>query len=156
MVDVDYDGDPDWVGTSLTMGQAFIVEQIEPESSLVLTLSVPENFAGQVSSLQVVLAEDLPLAGPPDAVLATINNGDNDGDGEGDVDQILNSARDLVLAVEDVGVAGSFHVMAVLYTEGGGQFQPVPGIDYLASSNRITLGQGKAEVSLDLELATGL
>jgi hypothetical protein len=42
--------------------------------------------------------------------------------------------------------------MAVLYMEGGGQFQPVPGIDYMATRGRIPLGQGKADVTLDLQL----
>jgi hypothetical protein len=43
-----------------------------------------------------------------------------------DVDQILGAEKDFVFAMEDVGVGGSFHVIATLYVEGGGQFQPVP------------------------------
>lgn len=121
------------------------MEQIEPESSVVLTLSVPDDFDGQISNLQVVLASQLPLTGMPDAILATIENSDSDGDGERDVDQILNSSRNLVLALEDVGVSGDYHVMAILYMEGGGQFQPVPGVDFMASSETLTLGQGKAD-----------
>lgn len=39
MVDIDGDGDLDWVGTSLTLGQAFIVEQVQPDSSLIATIS---------------------------------------------------------------------------------------------------------------------
>jgi hypothetical protein len=142
------------VGTSLTLGQAFIMEQVEPATSLVATISVPKGFKGQITKLLVTLASTLPVTGPSDAVLAAIDNVDADGDGEGNVDQILNSSRDLVLGVENVGVTGDYHVVAALYMEGGGQFQPVPGIDYQASSQRMTLGPGKVEVALELELIT--
>jgi len=36
--------------------------------------------------------------------------------------------------------------------EGGGVFQPVPGIDYMAASPSVTLGQGQAVVDVELEL----
>jgi hypothetical protein len=152
MVDIDGDDDLDWVGTSMTQGQAFIVEQVLPETSLVATLSLPDSFDGQVTKLVVTLASDLPATGMPAAILATIENTDQDGDGVGDVDQALSSSRDLVLPIEDVGLAGDYHVVAVLYMEGGGLFQPVPGIDYLASSGKLTFGQGQQEVALALEL----
>ena len=58
------------------------------------------------------------LLGTP--VLATIENDDKDGDGVGDVDQALSSSRDLWLAIDDVGVTGNYHVVAVLYMDGGG------------------------------------
>ncbi len=152
MIDVDVDGDLDWVGTSVTLGQAFIVEQTQPDTSLVATISLPEGFEGQISSLMLVMDDQLPITGPPDVTLATIQNVDNDNDGTGDIDQVLNSSRDLVLSVEDVGVAGQYHVMAVLFMEGGGTFAPVPGVDYMAASGLLTFGDGKVEVSLDLEL----
>jgi|GEM_PF-1429934 len=155
MVDLDDDGDLDWAGTSLTRGQAFIVEQVQPAGSLVATISVPDNFTGQVTRLVVTLANEIPVTGIPAAVLAQIENTDNDGDGVGDVDQILNASRDLVLPIEDVGVAGDFYVVAALYMVGGGQFQPVPGVDYLANSAQLTFGQGMVETMLELELLTG-
>jgi hypothetical protein len=49
-------------------------------------------------------------------------------------------------------VTGEFHVVAMLYMDGGGVFQPVPGVDYMASSGKLTFGQGKQEVELELEL----
>ena len=152
MVDMDEDGDLDWVGTSLTLGQAFIVEQVQPESSLVATLSLPDGFSGEIRQLMVTLATELPVTGPPAAILATIDNVDTDGDGQGDVDQILNPSRDLVLAMEDVGVAGDYHVVVVLFMEGGGEFAPVPGIDYMAASAPLSLGLGQVEVALELML----
>jgi hypothetical protein len=150
MIDMDEDGDLDWVGTSLTLGQAFIVEQIQPETSLVTTISLPDGFSGTPTKLMVTLADSLPVTGPPAAVLATINNADADGDGTGDVEEILNPERDLVLALPDVGVVGTYHVVVALYMEGGGQFQPVPGVDYMAASGPLPLGAG--QVSLELEL----
>ncbi len=155
MVDMDNDGDLDWVGTSMTLGQAFIVEQVQPVSSLVTTISLPDTFNGQVNQLLVALASALPVTGPPVEVLAQISNGDSDDNGIGDVDEILNGSRDLVLGVEDVGVSGDYHVVVTLYMEGGGQFQPVSGVDYIASSGLIPLGQGQATVELQLELVPG-
>ena len=128
------------------------MEQVEPDSGLVATISLPDNFNGQIRSLILTLAQDVPVTGPPAAVLATIDNLDLDGNGIEDVDQILNSSRDLVLALEDVGIPpGEYHVIAALYMEGGGQFQPVPGIDYMATSIKKALGQGMEEVVLELE-----
>jgi hypothetical protein len=36
--------------------------------------------------------------------------------------------------------------------EGGGVFQPVPGIDYIAASPPLERGSGQQDVTLDLEL----
>jgi len=152
MLDFDGDGDEDWIGTSLTLGKAFIIEQVHPPESLVATISLPDNFSGTPSKLLVTLASSLPVLGPPAAVLVEISNADSDGDGIGDVERILNSSRDLTLAIADVGLTGSYHVVVALYMEGGGTFQPVPGIDYLAASEKIDLGQGQATVNLELEL----
>ncbi len=155
MSDLDEDGDLDWMGISLTLGQAYIVEQVEPATSLVATISLPDGFTRQMTKLLVTLALEVPVTGVPVAILATIDNVDRDGDGELDLDQILGPSRDLVLAIEDVGVRGEYHVVTALYMEGGGQFMPVPGVDYLASSEKLTLGQGKVETKLDLELVPG-
>ena len=59
------------------------------------------------------------MKGIPKAVPVTIDNVDRDGDGELDVDQLLSPSRNLVLALEDAGETGEFHVVAVLYVEGG-------------------------------------
>ena len=57
-----------------------------------------------------------------------------------------------VLALEDVGETGDWHVVAVLYVEGGGEFQPKSGVSYTANSEKVTRGEDKVEVSLDLAL----
>jgi protoheme ferro-lyase len=150
MTDLDEDGDLDWLGTSMTRGQTFAVEQVEPDSGLVATISLPDDFDGVITKLLITLADELPVTGVPIAILASIDNVDKDGDGKLDVDQILGPTRDLLLALDDVGVVGEYHVVAALYVEGGGQFQPVPGVDYLASSAKLSLGQGKVEVALEM------
>jgi len=150
MIDLDEDGDLDWLGTSMTLGQAYVVEQIRPASGLVVTLSLPESFDATITQLVVTLVNELPATGIPAAILTTIDNVDKDGDGKLDVDQILGASQDLVLAIEDVGVTGDYHVVVALYVEGGGTFQPVSGVDYLAGSDKVTLGAGSVELALAL------
>ena len=152
MIDIDEDGDLDWVGTSLTLGQAFIVEQVEPPAGVVVTISLPDDFDGKITKLLVTLASEVPVTGMPNAMLALIDNTDADGDGELDVDQILAPGRDLVLSVEDVGLAGDFHVVAAVYVEGGGDFQPVSGVDYLAYSEMLTFGSGTVMAEIELAI----
>ena len=36
--------------------------------------------------------------------------------------------------------------------EGGGVFQPLPGIDYMAASPWLTLGEGQVSIDLGLQL----
>ena len=150
MNDLDSDGDLDWLGISMTLGQAYTVEQVVPNTSLVATVSLPDTFDGTITKLMFTLATELPVTGVPAAILATIDNVDADGDGLLDVDQVLSTQQDFVFAMEDVGVASSYHVIATLYVEGGGQFQPVPGVDYMASSEKLALGAGQVSVNLDL------
>ena len=102
--------------------------------------------------LLVSLARELPATGMPVALPAMIENTDRDGDGELDVDQVLAPGKDFTLAIDDVGLEGEYHVVAVAYVDGGGAFQPEPGIDYLAASEALTFGQGPVEAHLELEL----
>ena len=105
--------------TSLTLGQAFALEQVEPDSGLVATISLPNSLNGEIRSLMLTLAEDVPVTGPPAALLAEIHNLDLDENGIGDIDEILNSSRDLILALDGEGI--------------------LPG-DYMATSIKIPLG----------------
>ena len=57
--------------------------------------------------------------------------------------------------IKDAGLTGDYHVMVVLYMEGGGVFQPVPGVDYMAASQKLTLGSGQAITELELQLVPG-
>jgi hypothetical protein len=151
MKDLDDDGDLDWIGTSMTQGRAFVVEQIQPPSSLVATISLPDDFDIPITRLLVTLASEVPVTGIPIAVLAMVDNVDADGDGELDVDQILSPSQDLVLAIEDVGLTGDYYVVAAVYVEGGGEFMPVLGVDYLSASEQLTFGSGTAETTIELD-----
>ena len=150
MVDLDKDGDLDWVGVSMTWGQAFIVEQVEPESSLVATISLPADFNEEITKVVLLLSKDYPIKSIPKSILANIDNVDKDGDGQLDVDQLINASNEIILALEDVGETGEYHVVAALYVEGGGNFNPKSGVDYMASSGKQTVGEGKLEVTVDL------
>ncbi|MBT8165980.1 MAG: VCBS repeat-containing protein [Acidimicrobiia bacterium] len=152
MADLDQDGDLDWVGVSMTNGQAFVVEQIEPPAGAVVTISLPDDFDQEITKLVVMLASEVPVTGMPNALLALVDNTDADGDGEMDVDQILAPGRDLVLSVEDVGLAGDYHIVAGVYVEGGGNFQPVSGVDYLSYSEMLTFGNGTVTAEIDMAL----
>ena len=136
----------------MTYGKAFIMEQVHPLESMVVNISLPDDFSGRINKLLITLADSVPLAGPPAAVLADISNGDVDADGIGDIDSILSGSNDLTLAFEDVGVTGNYHVIVALYMEGGGTFQPVSGIDYIATSSKLDLGHGQVTADLQLEL----
>ncbi len=153
MIDLDQDGDLDWVGTSMTLGQPFVVEQIKPASSMVATISLPDQFDQEITKLVVILTEEVPLKGIPTKIIANIENKDNDEDGIPDVDQMINKAGQITLAVENVGETGDYHVVAVIYVEGGGRFQPKTGVDFMGNSELVTLGNGTVEVEIELETA---
>ncbi len=152
MVDLDEDGDLDWVGTSMTLGRAYIVEQVRPSAGLVATISLPDGFDQTITRLVITLANEIPVTGMPVAILAAVENTDADGDGLNDVDQILSPGHDLVLAIDDVGTAGDYHVVVGVYVEGGGQFMPVAGTDLVAETDKVTFGEGPVEMMMGLEL----
>jgi hypothetical protein len=152
MADMDRDGDLDYVGTSMTFGQIFIVEQTDPASSLVVTIKLPADFDQPITKLVLLLTEKVPLKGIPKAVLANIDNGDIDEDGTPDVDQMIGSDNQLSLSFADTDKSGEFHAMAVIYVEGGGNFQPESGVDYAGYSDKILLGDGKVELEIELDL----
>ncbi len=153
MLDLDDDGDEDWVGVSMTAGQAFIAERVNPPESVVATLTLPSDLDTPITRLIVTLAEEIPVTGIPRVILAVVDNADADTDGELDVDQLFDEAGELVLGFADVGLSGEFYVVASIYVEGGGDFQPVPGVDYMAVSGPLTFGDGTVFTDLTFSLA---
>lgn len=155
MIDIDGDGDLDFVGTSMTWGQGFIVEQVQPHTSIITTVTVPYVFTRNITKLVIALVRNLPATGPPDKTLASIENDAVDSGGIGAVDQVLGVGRDFILATKDTGLSsGDYYAMAVLYMEGGGMFAPVPSIDYMAVSEKLTVGKGQVRVTLELKLVS--
>ena len=53
IMDLDSDGDKDWVGTSMTLGKAFIVEQVQPPASLITTIALPDDFTGTIGKFNI-------------------------------------------------------------------------------------------------------
>jgi len=123
---------------------------VEPETSLVATISLPDDFDEEITKLVLLLSKEYPLKGIPKSTLANIDNVDKDGDGELDVDQLINASNQIILALEDVGETGEYQVVAALYVEGGGKFNPKSGVDYMASSGKQTVGKGKLDVTINL------
>ncbi len=153
MNDLDRDGDLDWVGTSMTLGQVFIVEQVKPRASMVLTLELPEEIEREITKLVLIFSESYPIEGIPTDILASIDNVDSDGDGMRDLDQLINPDNQIMLSLADVGVEGEYHLVAALYVEGGGMFQPKSGVDYMAGSSLLEFGSGPVEITLHLQPA---
>lgn len=87
-----------------------------------LTLVVPATYTGTPRQLAVVGTNSVPIAGPPAAVFLL-------DDAPAPV-----AGQAIHLELDTSSASGDLYVVAVLYQEGGGQFQPEPGIDYVAQS----------------------
>ncbi|MCA9675286.1 MAG: hypothetical protein KC464_09650, partial [Myxococcales bacterium] len=87
-----------------------------------LTVHVPDDFAGTTRQLVVVYHPQPTLSGAPTGSLYQANA------------PALTAGADVDLAVDPLGVTGTYYVTTVLYMVGGGQFVPASGIDYLATS----------------------
>jgi hypothetical protein len=85
--------------------------------------------------------------------MATINDSDRGSDGELDADQVIGPTHDPLLSFEDVDNASDLHVVAALDVDGGGNFNPESGGDYIAYREKVIFGKGVVDVDLDLTLA---
>ncbi len=72
------------------------------------------------------------------------------GDGWRDLDQLINASNEILLSMADIGAVGEYHIVAALYVEGGGVFQPKSGVDFMAGSPRLNFGAGPVFVDLRL------
>ena len=95
MTDLDDDGDLDWVGTSMTEGTRFIVEQVATHRPAWWRRSpLPDGLRrDDRACCWSPSPGQVPVTGMPIAMPAMIENADRDGDGELDVDQVLAQAR---------------------------------------------------------------
>ena len=95
---------------------------------------IPEDLTETPEKMLVALYRNLPPIGPPDVFPPY------------SVDEPSLTPRTTVDVKLDAAVTGTYYVYAVLYMPGGGlsSWQPVPGIDYVAASEAITLdGSGQ-------------
>lgn len=95
--------------------------------SLCTTLHVPDSFGETPRQILVGLFDALPPAGPPLVVATVIDEPAIAADHTFEL-----TATELEEADPADLLPGNYYVYVVLYVEGGGQFQPEPGIDYVA------------------------
>ena len=86
------------------------------------SLMMPDDFTGTTRSMSVALFSSLPPAGPPDYALAQV--------------ELPEFATGTAYPIEigSVTALGDYHLFVAVYMEGGGEWQPEPGIDYMYSS----------------------
>ena len=113
--------------------------------SLCGDLTIPDNYTGTARSLAVVLYSSIPPAGPPDGIIVEIENPD------------LTPGGTFPVRILPALFNGEYYVWVNLYMEGGGEWAPVNGVDYIGATNAPIAFDG-TPVSFDdisLSLASG-
>ena len=104
---------------------------------------IPADLVGTPRSIAVVLYESIPPAGPPDGIVLDLEAGD------------LTAGQTYAVREMPIILSGEFYVWVNLYMEGGGEWAPVNGVDYLGYTDTpVTLdGSPLAFDDIVLELA---
>lgn len=109
---------------------------------LCATLVVPSDFAATPRSAYFGLYASLPPMGPPDVMIGSVPA------------EALAAGAPLRIVHDGVDEVGDYHVFVALFVEGGGTFQPEPGIDYQVITAPRTFGAGPVDLgAITLELA---
>ena len=58
------------------------------------------------------------------------------------INHILSTSKDLVLALNDIDFSGEYHLVRVVYDEDGGRFQPESGVDYMFTNDKLKFVNG--------------
>lgn len=87
-----------------------------------LVLKVPGGYSGSPRQLAVVGAKNVPISGPPDSVFLLDNM------------PMPHAGMSMNLSLDTSTATGSLYVVVVLYQQGGGQYSPKSGVDYVAQS----------------------
>jgi hypothetical protein len=103
-----------------TPDAAVAMPDAKPGSSL--TLQVPASYSGAPRELAIIGVKKLPVGGPPDAVFLV------------DDKPAPAAGQAMALTLDTSAAMGDLYVVAVLYQQGGGQFTPKSGVDYVAQS----------------------
>jgi len=98
------------------------IEVCDEEYSMCGHLNLPNSLEGTPRELLIALFSKLPPQGPPDAVLMRVGT------------PSLNAGERYPLRVHPVLESGQYFLYVSLYMEGGGQYQPMVGIDYIGTS----------------------
>lgn len=88
-------------------------------ANLCANIFVPDDYAGTPRQLTVGLFETATVAGPPADIAALIDT------------PKVSVEEPFYLVAEDIASEGDFYIFVALYNEGGGTFQPVPGVDHV-------------------------
>jgi hypothetical protein len=117
----------------------------EEEFSLCGDILLPHPVDGEPRMMAVALYRRIPPAGPPFATLIEDEGGDMPWGGRYKV------------RLNPVLEAGDFYVWSNLYMEGGGQFIPENGTDFVGNApDPLTFGDGPVDFGeFQLTLATG-
>ena len=133
-------------GGSADTGAAQTPEAGTPPSqnAAKLVLVVASSFTGTTRELDVVVVPKLPVAGPPAGVLYQAEQ------------PVMTAGQSVTIEGDATGITGENYVVVVLYMQGGGSFQPKPGVDYaVASSSKLAFDGGPIDLgTLDLALVT--
>ena len=109
--------------------------------SLCGELIIPDDFTGTTRSLAVVLYETVPPAGPPDGIVVEIDTPE------------LTAGDAFPVEISPAIFNGDYYVWVNLYMDGGGEWQPVNGIDYVGYTADPVVFDGTAISFDDISLS---
>ena len=115
------------------------------EYSICGDILIPTSIRGEARSLAVVLYSTVPPAGPPDGIVAEI--------------EYPNIQGGYRFPIREIPVlfTGEYYLWVNLYMEGGGEWVPVNGVDYMGYTTEPVVLDG-SPISFDdinIELASG-
>jgi hypothetical protein len=127
-VDTDTDTDAD--------ADADTDSDTDADDLVTAKILLPAWFSGMPAKLTTSFFEVLPIVGPPDGVGQTYLD-----------PPIAPGPEGYHLVSHQGGMEGDYYVAIVLYVQGGGTDQPVPGVDWVGQSMQpVTLGAGTGTV----------
>lgn len=86
------------------------------------SIMMPDTFEGNTVSMSIALFASLPPAGPPDYSLAQVETPE------------FTPGEAYPVEIGAVTALGEYFLFVAVYMEGGGEWQPASGIDYMYSS----------------------
>ena len=109
--------------------------------SLCGDLIIPSDITGTTRSLAIVLYSSIPPAGPPEGIVEEVSNPE------------LSPGGRYPVRVLPALFNGDYYVWVNLYMEGGGEWAPVDGVDYLGYTAEPVNFDGTAISFADISLS---
>jgi len=99
--------------------------------SMCMTLHVPDDYAATPVKIIAGFYDSLPPSGPPAGVAKIVDN------------PAIAAGMPFEFEADEMMTSGDYFVYVVLYNEGGGNFVPVSGVDYVVqSASKVHVGGG--------------